>query len=134
MLACCIKWEEKSKPLSGRRRQWPWKRILFNFQVPAGVNQINIVLSDESVAAGTTLYWDFIEAEDSVLLTTSGGGPGGTLDVVREDFQDDTAGPWLSNTGNAPQSNGRPGQWVPSGHVANDNPTNPNLDFDWRPL
>lgn len=112
----------------------PWKRILFTFKAPAGQTSVNIVLSDESVAAGTTLYWDYIEAEDSAVPPTTGGPGSNTLDVILEDFQDDNAGGWTDNTGSAPQNAGRPGTWLPSGHVANNSPNNNNMDFDWSPL
>jgi hypothetical protein len=41
----------------------PWKRILYNFTVPAGQTSVKVVLTDPSVPVGTTLYWDFIELE-----------------------------------------------------------------------
>ncbi|MDP7398603.1 MAG: hypothetical protein QF541_17170 [Lentisphaeria bacterium] len=40
-----------------------WSRIAFTF-VPA-TSTIDVVLSDEGAAVGTTLYWDFIELEDA---------------------------------------------------------------------
>lgn len=43
----------------------PWKRIQFNFALASGQDDIKIVLSDESVGQGTTLYWDFVELEEA---------------------------------------------------------------------
>ncbi|MBH07254.1 MAG: hypothetical protein CMJ20_13160 [Phycisphaeraceae bacterium] len=44
--------------------QGQWKRVQFAFDVPQGVSKVKVVLTDESVAQGTTLYWDFVELED----------------------------------------------------------------------
>lgn len=38
-----------------------WTRLIFNF-VPTA-SSVNVVLSDDTATAGTTLYWDFIELE-----------------------------------------------------------------------
>lgn len=43
----------------------PWKRIYYTFRVPAGVTTVNVVLTDEATPTGTTLFWDWIEAEDN---------------------------------------------------------------------
>jgi hypothetical protein len=40
-----------------------WSRIIFDF-VPTS-DTINIILSDEITAQGTTLYWDFVELEEA---------------------------------------------------------------------
>ncbi len=44
--------------------QGQWKRVQFAFDVPQDVSTVKVVLTDELVAAGTTLYWDFVELED----------------------------------------------------------------------
>lgn len=60
---------------------------------------------------------------------------GQPVPVIREDFQDDPGGHWRDTTGNFPTNVGKPGQWLPSGHVANLNPFFPgNTDSDWKPL
>ena len=43
-----------------------WSRIIFNFVPTSGT--INVVLSDETTAEGTTLYWDFVELEGAYLV------------------------------------------------------------------
>ena len=52
-----------------------WRRILFNFDVPAGETSIKIALGDDLVTAGTTLYWDFIELESAFAADANGAPP-----------------------------------------------------------
>ena len=56
--------------------QGDWKRVQFAFDVPQGVSSVNVILTDESVSKGTTLYWDFVELEDAHVGSTGGGGGG----------------------------------------------------------
>jgi hypothetical protein len=64
------------------------------------------------------------------------GSASGAIPVIQENFQDDApGGSWKGNFGNLPTNVGLPGQWLPSGHIANLSPFFPNnMDNDWRPL
>ena len=80
-----------------------WSRIILNFQPRS--DGVDVVLTDASAAAGTTLYWDFIELEEAWPASE----PPDPVDPVRlpyhEDFDDGAAdgldfalGAWQVNT------------------------------------
>ena len=52
-----------------------WKRILFHCDVPAGETSVKVVLGDSAAAAGTTLYWDFIELESAFAADANAAPP-----------------------------------------------------------
>ena len=54
-----------------------WTRLMFNF-VPT-TSTVNVVLSDETTAEGTTLYWDFVELEYAFPYTA----------IIEADFDED---------------------------------------------
>ena len=57
----------------------PWRRIIFNFELPAGQTSIRIRLGDGSSSPGTALYWDFVELEEAFETPPGNGSIIGNL-------------------------------------------------------
>ncbi|WP_428937404.1 hypothetical protein [Fontivita pretiosa] len=48
-----------------------WKRVIYNFNVPAGQTSVRVTLGDNGATPGNVLYWDFVELEEAFVADTT---------------------------------------------------------------
>jgi hypothetical protein len=102
--------------------EWPWRRIIYNFAVPDGVSQVKLVLRDDALPAGTTLYWDFVELERAFATDTaapvvaSGAFEFDVRHAIALSFSENVA-PTLANT-DLRVTNLADNQDIPAGAIA----------------